>query len=309
MPASGIPTNRTAISLPAEISSEIIQTAQEESAIMRLARRVTLPGRGLDIPTITSDPEAEWIAETNAKPVKQPGIGMKNMRGYTLAVILPFSNQFRRDMAGLYDNIVARLPGALARKFDATVMGAVQAPGTGFDTLANATAQSIIPSASATTYDGLVAADTDIAEHNGLLNGFGLSPAARGILLSAVGKDGRPLFVNSVADGAIPRILGNPVYYNRGLYIPGTAASGSDAGTPAIVGVAGDWTRAMYGVVEGIDISISDQATLTYTDEQSQTVTVNLWQRNMFAVRCEIEVGFIANVDVFNLLTGAIPTA
>ena len=308
MAATGIQTNRTALPLPAEISSEIIQTAQQESAIMRLARRVTLPGRGLDIPTITSDPEAEWVAETNAKPVKQPGIGMKNMRGYTLAVILPFSNQFRRDLRGLYDNIVARLPGALARKFDATAIGAVQAPGSNFDTLANATAQSILPSASATTYDGLVAADTDIAENNGLLNGFGLSPAARGILLSAVDKNDRPLFVNSVADGAIPRILGNPVSYNRGLYVPGTAASGGDAGTPAIVGVAGDWTQAMYGVVEDIDVSISDQATLTYTDDQGQTVTINLWQRNMFAVRAEIEVGFIANVDVFNLLTGAIPT-
>lgn len=306
---SGIQTNRTALTLPADISSEIIQTVTEDSAIMRLARRVTLPGRGLDIPTITSDPEAEWVAETNPKPVRTPGVSMKNMRGYTLAVILPFSNQFRRDLRGLYDNIVARLPSALARKFDATVMGAVQAPGNGFDTLANATAQSIVASASATTYDGLVAADTDIAEHNGLLNGFGLSPAARGILLSAVDKNDRPLFINSVADGAIPRVLGNPVYYNRGLYIPGTAATQSAAGVPDVVGVAGDWTQAMYGVVEGIDVSLSDQATLTYTDDNSQTVTVNLWQRNLFAVRAEIEVGFVANVSVFNRLTGAIPTA
>lgn len=309
---SGIQTNRTALTLPAEISSEIIQTAQQESAIMRLARRVTLPGRGLDIPTITSDPEAEWVAETNAKPVKQPGVGMKNMRGYTLAVILPFSNQFRRDLRGLYDNIVARLPGALALKFDQTVMGIVQKPGDSFDNFANATAQSIVPSASATTYDGLVAADTDIAEHNGLLSGFGLSPAARGILLGAVDKQDRPLFINSVADGAIPRILGVPVYYNRGLYKAGTPASGEGSsaveGTPAIVGVAGDWTQAMYGIVEGIDVSISDQATLTYTDDQSQTVTINLWQRNMFAVRAEIEVGFIANTNVFNVLTGAVPT-
>lgn len=305
----GIQTNRSALTLPAEISSEIIQTAQQESAIMRLARRVTLPGRGLDIPTITSDPEAEWVAETNAKPVKQPGVGMKNMRGYTLAVILPFSNQFRRDLRSLYDAIIARLPNALALKFDQTVMGFVNKPGDNFDNFAAATAQSIVASAGATTYDGLVAADTDIAEHNGLLSGFALSPAARGILLGAVDKQDRPLFINSVADGAIPRILGVPVYYNRGLYQAGTAGSGSDAGTPAIVGVAGDWTQAMYGIVEGIDVSISDQATLTYTDDESQTVTINLWQRNMFAVRAEIEVGFIANTAVFNLLTGAVPTA
>lgn len=306
---SGIQTNRTAVSLPTEIAQEVLQTARGQSAIMQLARRVTLPGRGLSIPTITSDPEAEWVAETDAKPVKLPGVGMKIMQGYNLAVILPFSNQFRRDLAGLYDNLVARLPGALAMKFDKTVMGAVQAPGANFQTFASATAQSIIPSQTATTYDGLVAADTDISEHDGLLSGFALSPAARGILLGAVDKQDRPLFINSVAEGAIPRILGVPTYYGRGLYKAGTPAAEGAAGTPAIVGVAGDWTQAMYGMVTEVDITFSDQATLTYTDENNQTVTINLWQRNMFAVRAEVEVGFAANVNCFNLLTGAIPNA
>lgn len=305
---SGIPTNRTAVTLPTEISQEVMQTARGQSAIMQLARRITLPGRGLSIPTITSDPEAEWLAETAAKPVKAPGVGMKLMTGYKMAVILPFSNEFRRDLAGLYDNIVARLPGALAQKFDQTVIGAVQAPGQNFQSLGSATAQSIIPSQSATTYDGLVATDTDISEHGGLLSGFALSPAARGILLGAVDGQQRPLFINSVADGAIPRILGVPTYYGRGLYKAGTAASQGVSGVPAVVGIAGDWTQAMYGMVQDIDITFSDQATLTYTDENGQTVTVNLWQRNMFAVRAEFEAGFVANVAAFNLLTGAVPT-
>lgn len=295
-----ISTNRSALTLPHELSQEIIQTARAQSAIMQLARRVTLPGRGLDIPTITGDPEAQWVSETDRKPVTNPGVGMKVMKGYTLAVIVPFSNQFRRDLPGLYDNIVARLPGALAQKFDQTVMGVVSAPGENFDTLKDATAQSLV---SSSTYDGLVAADTDIAEHNGLLSGFGLSPAARGILLGAVDKNERPLFVNSVADGAIPRILGVPAYYGRGLYKAGTST------TPAVVGVAGDWTQAMYGMVEDINISFSDQASLTTVDGDGQTVVINLWERNMFAVRAEFEVGFIANKSVFNLLTGATTAA
>ncbi|MCR5848231.1 MAG: hypothetical protein K6G75_08960, partial [Lachnospiraceae bacterium] len=60
--ASGIPTNRTNIDLPVDISREIIAKAQESSAIMSLARKITLPGRGLAIPVITSDPEAEWVS-------------------------------------------------------------------------------------------------------------------------------------------------------------------------------------------------------------------------------------------------------
>lgn len=306
---SGTQTNRTAISLPAELSREIIQTAVNESTIMRLARRVNLPGRGLDIPTITADPEAEWVSETNAKPVKNPGLGLKNMRGYTLAVILPFSRQFRRDLAGLYDAILARLPAALGQKFDATVLGAVDKPGDAFDNFASTSAYSILTSGGNTTYGGLVSAHTDIATHGGILNGFALSPQAVGILLSAVDNDKRPLFINSVADGAIPRVLGAPTYQSRGLYKAGSAESGSDPAVPAIVGVAGDWTQAMYGMVEDIEISFADQATLTYLNQSNETVTINLWQKNMFAVRCEMEVGFVANTDVFCRLTGATPSA
>jgi len=74
-----------------------------------------------------------------------------------------------------------------------------------------------------------------------------------------------------------------------------------------VVGIAGDWTKAVYGAVEGVKIDISDQATLTYKDASNNDVTLNLWQRNMFAVRAEIEVGFRADTECFNLLTGAVP--
>ena len=41
----------------------------------------------------------------------------------------------------------------------------------------------------------------------------------------------------------------------------------------------------------------------------TQLVDVSLWQQNMFAVRAEIEVGFRALTECFNLLTGAVPQA
>ena len=51
----------------------------------------------------------------------------------------------------------------------------------------------------------------------------------------------------------------------------------------------------MYGTVEGVKISISDEATLTISNS-----AVNLWEHNMFAVRAEIEVGFVADTYCFN---------
>jgi len=285
---AGTPTNRTNITLPAEMGREILAKMQTESAVMQLARQIELPGRGVEIPVITADPEAAWVAETGVKPVSNPGLSSKLMSAYKLAVIVPFSNEFRRDAAALYDELVRRLPRALAQKFDNTVFGAGTAPGANFDTFAAATAQNI---GGTNTYAGLVAADADIAAHGGIMNGIALSPQGKGTLLGAVDGDQRPLFINNVSEGAVPMVLGAKTVLTKGAYV---------AGTPNTVGVAGDWTQAMYGTVEGIRLDYSSDATLTSGDN-----TINLFQQNMFAVRAEIEVGFRADVTCFNKLTVA----
>ena len=281
-----ISTYRGDITLPAELGREILAKMQTESAIMQLARQIELPGRGVEIPVITADPEAAWVAETDPKPVSNPTLTSKLMSAYKLAVIVPFSNEFRRDAASLYDELVRRLPRALAQKFDATVIGGVAAPGTNFDTFAAATAHDISGTG---TYAALVAADGDIAANGGIMNGIALSPQGKSILLGAVDGDQRPLFINNVSEGAVPMVLGAKTVLSKGMYA---------AGTPNTVGVAGDWTQAMYGTVEGVKIDYSADATLT-----SGNTTINLFQRNMFAVRAEIEVGFRADVSCFNLLT------
>ena len=298
---AGISTNRTDITLPADIAQEILQKVRDTSAVMQLARQVALPGRGLQIPVITSDPTAAWVAETGAKPVSNPGVGTKLMQAYKLAVIVPFSDEFRRDAAALYDALIARLPGALAYKFDQTVIGAADKPGENFDNFAAASAQALVPGVGETIYGNLVKAYTDIAEHGGSLNGFALSPAGVGLLMGAVTTSGTPIFVAPDA-GRLGRVLGAQTAEGRGMYKAGAAPVGSGAGTPAVVGAAGDWSQAMFGTVEGVQIRFADQTGLTINSEQ-----VNLWEHNMFAVRAEIEVGFRANVDCFNKLTGATP--
>lgn len=283
---SGIATNRSNITLPTSVSREIIQKTQEDSAIMRLARQIPLPGNGLTIPVITDDPEAAWVDETDEKPVSNPGLGTKTMRGYKLAVIEPFSNQFRRDYGALYDALIERLPRILAQKFDNTVFGGTAVPGNDFDSFTDATAQSL----SSDVYGALVAGDLDVSLHGGIVNGYAISPQMKAVLLAAVDKNDRPLFINSVAEGAIPMILGNPTYLTKGAFV---------SGTPNTIGVLGDWNKAMYGVVEGVDISFSSDATL----KLANGTTINLFQRNMFAVRAEIEIGFRADLTCFNRLT------
>ena len=310
---AGIDVNRTTsgVVLPAEVSNEIWANMQEESAVQRLARQINLPGPGVTIPVITGDAEAEWVSETDEKPVDRPTFGSKDITPYTLAVIVPFSNQFRRDAAALYAECVRRLPGALAKKFDSTVFASTGAPGSNFAQLGGATAVPLSPHASDLkkgTYAGLVAAYQAVATAGGSLDGWALSSQAKGLLLGQVDSTGRPLLLDSIQNGsAVPQLLGEPVHYSKGVYT---------AGTPNTIGFAGDWSSAVWGSVEGISISfsegsITDGTTEITVGEDSATIPniVNLWQRNMFAVRAEIEIGFqVRDAARFVKLTDAVRT-
>lgn len=283
-------TTNAADLLPKEISAEIWSDAQEQSAVMQLATPIRVPGSGLTIPIITGDATADWVAETGSKPVSRATLGKKVLTPYKLAVIETFSDEFRRDLPGVYAELRRRLPGAIAKKFDSTVFGTT-APGSGFDTLGGATAVPIGPHATdvkKNTYSGLVKAYTDIAAAGGTLDGWALSSQAKGLLLGQVDSTGRPLLFNDIQAGSpVGSLLGESVYYTQGVNNGST------------IGFAGDWSSAYYGTVEGIKVDISNQASIVDgTVEVATGVNIpnviNLWQQNMFAVLVEVEIGFIA---------------
>ena len=247
--------NNTSITLPTSVSDEIWAKTLEASTVMQLAQRIELPGNGLTIPVITGEPTAAWVDETDEKPVSKHTLEAKEMKSYTLAIIEPFSNQFRNN----------------------------DAPGTGFDTLKG------VPNhvdASTKTYDAFVDAIGKVADADGDLNAWVLSPQAKTLLLKTKDTTNRPLFINNAqTDGSVGHVLSVPAYFTKAAH---KAAVTSGTKAAEVIGFGGDWGAARYGVVKDINISISDQATLT-----SGAKTLNLWQRNMFAVRCEFEVGFI----------------
>src|SRR5690606_2650871 len=86
--------------------------------------------------------EAEWVAETDEKPVSNATVSSKSLTPYKMAVIEPFSDEFRRDLPGLYAELARRLPKALGTLFDQTILGST-APGSGFDVLGGASSVAV----------------------------------------------------------------------------------------------------------------------------------------------------------------------
>lgn len=305
---TGIDISRltSGVVLPEDVSQDIWSDTQQASAVMQLARQTRLPGSGITIPIITGDATADWVDETDEISVSRATVDSKSITPYKLAVIEPFSKEFLRDLPGLYAELKNRLPGAIATKFDATVFGS-SAPGSNFATLGSATADGLTPHATDVkkgSWAGLVAAVSAVAGNNGTLNGWALSSQAQALLLNQVDSTGRPLLVDSIANGSnVPLLVGKPVVYTQAAY-----ASGS----PNRLGFAGDWSSAVWGAVSGIQISMSDQASITdgtvdiAVGEDTATIpnVINLWQRDMFALRVTVELGFqVRNVNRFVKLT------
>lgn len=296
---AGIDLNRTspgaAELLPKSISSEIWAEAAQASVIMQMGRQIALPGAGLTIPIITGDVEADWVAETDEKPVSDASFDNKSMTPYKLAVIELFSNEFRRDLPALYGELRRRLPSALGRKFDATIFNGT-APGSNFDVLTNSTAVAIDGT---DTIDDLVTALTTVGVAGGNVSDWIISPQLEGTIMTArdPGTGGYAFLRDARNDsGVVGSLFGRPVRMTNAVYANPTDPA------PDVLGFAGDFARnAIWGTVEGISVAMSDQVTVNKAGTQ-----INTWQRNMFAIRAEVEVGFIVrDADHFVKLTGA----
>lgn len=289
---TAIDVNRgtTGITLPQEMRDDFITSMTEGSAVMQLANRMVIPGAGVKMNIVTGDPVPAWTDESTEKPVSKPSFANKTMVPYTLAVIVPFSNQFRRDLSSLYDAVISRIPNALGRAFDQTVLFG-DAPGENFDTLKNADAVVIDTG----TYDAVVGVMTSLATAGGSLNGFIMSPQANGVIMTARNESGDLEFPGYAPGG---NLLDVRTLTRQHAYKAGSSAANT-------LGFAGDWSQAYYGIVEDVKLEYATEATLN-----DGTNNINLFQRNMFAVRAEMEVGFVVkDDDYFKRLTDTYPKA
>lgn len=258
------------VTLPREVSQEIWQNVAQQSVVQTLAPRIDLPAGGIQIPVITEDPEAAWVNETDEKPVSRPAFDNKFIQGYKMAVIVPFSNEFRRDMNSLYNAVVAKLPAALSKKFDRTALGFENSPGDYFDTLKDA------PEVALDGFDAYRKSLGVVSDADGDISAWALGPRGENDALGFVDNSGRPLLLTDVQEqGSVGQILARPVFKSK------------NAQNDKVVGIAGDWNSTLWGAVEDITLRISDQATIN-----DNGTPINLWQRNMFAVLAEFEVGF-----------------
>jgi HK97 family phage major capsid protein len=238
------------------------------------------------------------VNETDEKPVSDATVSSKSITPYKLAVIEVFSDEFRRDLPALYAELARRLPTALGRKFDSTILHGT-APGSNFDVLSSSTAVTVDAT---DTLGDLATVLTTIGAAGGDLSHWLIAPQIEGTIMTAKDGAGNYAFLRDARNdnGAIGSIFGRDVLKSTAVYNNPTDP------TKDTIGFAGDFARsAVWGSVEGIQVSVTDTATINKGGTQ-----LNLWQRNMFAIRAEVEVGFaVRNAAHFVKLLSTTATA
>ena len=287
--------------LTPEMSSEIWTDSIKQSALTQLATRVNLPGKGVKWQTLNAPNAAEWVGETAEKPVVDPTFGSKTMIPYKLAQIITVSEEFTRDAANLWNAVQAQASEAIAQAIDKTFLaGTIPLPGAdGVDTLADAQTVSVKNG----KYVDFVKIATTVLDSNGDLSGIAITNKGLSKFLSAVDENGRPLMVPGVGSTELGSAFGARMIKSPWGYKAAVKASTEPKvnAAPAVLGVAGDWTQAYYGTVQGIRIKMTDTATV-----KKGSQTINLWQSNMIAFLVEAEVGFIVrDKSKFVVITGA----
>ncbi len=298
-----------------EQSTPIFNQARRMSVFQQLIRQVPLGANGKAIPVVTGKPVAGWVDEGAQKPASSGSRTLKTIAPKKLAAIVVNSEEVvRANPGGYITDLRDDLSEAFALAFDAAVAHDKLADGSGtgpFSTYLDQTTK-VVEIGSHTTAQGGVHADLNDAlallvndRTNGVgkrLTGWAFDSILEPVFNGQVDSNGRPLFIDQPVDVdtagilRLGRTMGRPSFIGDGV--------GTVNGT-SVVGYAGDFTQAAWGVVGGISYSVSNQATVTIDGE-----LVSLWENNLVAIRAEAEYGFLLN-DAASIVkfTNTIPTA
>jgi HK97 family phage major capsid protein len=297
--------------LPAHIAAPIFERAARTSVFQSLIQQIPLGANGESIPYVSGRPSAGWTSEGTAKPASAGALSLKAMAPKKLAAILVVSAEVvRANPGGYIETMRNALAESFAVSFDRAVAhdeGPAGEAGLGpFATFLDQSTKTTEIGATTVANGGIfvdlveamrkLVSDTDASGRRYRLTGWALDSVLEPALWGAVDTTGRPIFTDLPVDANAPafnspgRLLGRPSFTGEGV---------ASINQTSIVGYAGDWSQAAWGVVGGITYDVSTQATVTING----TLT-SLWENNLMAIRAEAEYGFVlADPDAIDKLT------
>lgn len=295
--------------MPPAQAQPIFDQARKVSVAQRLFRQIELGDTGVAVPYSATKPVANWVAEGAKKPTGAGTVGLETILPNKLAAITVVSEEVvRKNPARFVDSIQPDLAEAFAVAFDWAAFHGLGGDGTGtgpFPNNLSSTTAAVEIGTGANIYQDFVTVLSTLRAAGKRLTGWALDGVLEAPLYSAADSTGRPLFYNTLnGDRQVPMSMDTRQII-EGAILNRPALMADNVGTAnntTRVGYAGDFTQGAWGVVGGIEFSVSTQATVTLNG-----TLVSLWEQNLVAIRAEAWYGFrLHDTASFVELTNAV---
>jgi HK97 family phage major capsid protein len=295
MPYNSIISRANADALiPVDIVGEIVKNVVEQSAVMRLAKKLpNMSALQSRIPVMSLLPTAYFLnagtSHTDTTKKQTTNMEWENVyiNAEELAVIVPIPQAVLDDAEyDIWGEVRPALEEAFGAAFDAAVLFGTNAPTAWpVDLLAQivAAGHDVVSGTGADMYEdvmgvggviGLVKAGGFM--HNGHIAHVSLRALLRG-LRSAV--EGIPLFVRSMQESSRYELDGSPILFPM---------NGSMDAAQALM-FTGDWTKLVYSIRQDLTYKILDQAVI---QDGTGAIVYNLAQQDMVALRAVMRIGW-----------------
>lgn len=275
--------------IPEAVTREIIQSVPEQSAVLRMARRLPNMTRAqLRMPVLSGLVSAYFVSgDTGRKQTTEAAWANKFINAEELAVIVPIPEKVLDDVDyDLWSEIRPRIIEAFGIAIDQAILFGTNAPSDWpDDLLAGATAAShtvTIGTVGTDLYDDIMSEDGVIAkvEEDGyMVSGHVAALTMRAKLRQLRDLQNQPIFVRTMQSSTPYELDGVPLDFPRnGSMIPATAQMFS-----------GDWTQLVYAIRQDVTYKLLTEAVI---DDGAGNIVFNLPQQDMVALRAVMRLGW-----------------
>ena len=284
--------------VPKEEGTLVLKEFMTQSAVTKLAKYESMNKPEKEFTYLASGPGAYWVGEGEKIQTSKATWLKAKMVSKKLGVIIPVSKEFLRyTVSDFFNQMRPAIAEAFAIKFDQAALFGVNSPfGAGVSVWekVNAKGNKVALDSIGNLYDELNGVMALIEDADKDADGFTTTRRFRQKLRGAKDENGLPIF-NDAKAGATQSALGLPIGY---------VDSKAWDYTKALL-LAADWNMTRYGIPQGMEYKISEDATLT-TVLGEDGEPINLFERDMFALRVTQQVGFMTLTDdAFAALTPA----
>jgi HK97 family phage major capsid protein len=274
--------------MPDQVITEIIQTAPEQSTLLRRAKTVRLSSKKAKQPVLASLPDAYWVdGDTGLKQTTKTGWSGVTITAEELAVIVPIPNAVVDDASvPLWDQVKPLLAEAIGKKVDQAGIFGTDKPASWPTAIVPAAiaAGNVVKAGTGKDFGVDVATLAEMVSKDGFgIDGFASRPGLQWRLRTLRDVNGQPIYGAPMTEAQTAMLYGLPLDEVRtGAWDPAVAEL-----------IAADWSKFVVGIRQDITYDLFSEGVLSDADGK---VILNLMQQDSKALRVVFRVGFqVAN--------------